>query len=139
MSRPPKPATARPSACSICAGRVTSQRAKLSAPPQRACKATPASSSMSAASTCAPSSMKRCAVASPIPEQAPVMNATFFASRWPISSPRGLIADMDRQLYADHALTLALHPSETEERLLVRLLAFALQVPHDANRGALVF
>jgi uncharacterized protein YaeQ len=49
------------------------------------------------------------------------------------------IADMDRQLYADHALTLALHPSETEERLLVRLLAFALQVPHDANRGALVF
>ena len=41
------------------------------------------------------------------------------------------IADMDRQLYADHALTLALHPSETEERLLVRLLAFALNVPHD--------
>ncbi len=49
------------------------------------------------------------------------------------------IADMDRQLYADHALTLALHPSETEERLLVRLLAFALQVPHDDHRGALVF
>ncbi len=49
------------------------------------------------------------------------------------------IADMDRQLYADHALTLALHPSETEERLLVRLLAFALQVPHDDHRGALQF
>ena len=43
------------------------------------------------------------------------------------------IADMDRQLYADHALTLALHPSETEERLLVRLLAFALNVPHDTT------
>jgi uncharacterized protein YaeQ len=43
------------------------------------------------------------------------------------------IADMDRQLYAEHALTLALHPSETEERLLVRLLAFALQVPHDTD------
>jgi uncharacterized protein YaeQ len=49
------------------------------------------------------------------------------------------IADMDRQLYADHALTLALHPSETEERLLVRLLAFALNMPHDTERGALVF
>ncbi|HYN61598.1 MAG TPA: YaeQ family protein [Rubrivivax sp.] len=49
------------------------------------------------------------------------------------------IADMDRQLYADHALTLALHPSETEERLLVRLLAFALNVPHDTHRGALLF
>jgi uncharacterized protein YaeQ len=49
------------------------------------------------------------------------------------------IADMDRQLYAEHALTLALHPSETEERLLVRLLAFALQVPHDTQHGALVF
>ena len=49
------------------------------------------------------------------------------------------IADLDRQLYADHALTLALHPSETEERLLVRLLAFALNVPHDTDRGALQF
>lgn len=36
------------------------------------------------------------------------------------------IANMDRYYYADHALTLALHPSETEERLMVRLLAFAL-------------
>lgn len=49
------------------------------------------------------------------------------------------IADMDRALYADHALTLALHPSETEERLLVRLLAFALCVPQDTDRGALQF
>lgn len=49
------------------------------------------------------------------------------------------IADMDRPLYADHALTLALHPSETEERLLVRLLAFALRVPADTDRGALQF
>ena len=49
------------------------------------------------------------------------------------------IADMDRGLYADHALTLALHPSETEERLMVRLLAFALQVPADDHGGALQF
>lgn len=49
------------------------------------------------------------------------------------------IADMDRPLYADHALTLALHPSETEERLMVRLLAFALNVPPDDHQGALQF
>lgn len=36
------------------------------------------------------------------------------------------IADLDRGHYADYALTLARHPSETEERLMVRLLAFAL-------------
>ena len=35
------------------------------------------------------------------------------------------IADMDRHYYADHALTLARHPSETDERMMVRLLAFA--------------
>jgi uncharacterized protein YaeQ len=34
------------------------------------------------------------------------------------------IADMDRHYYQDHTLTLARHPSETEERLMVRLLAF---------------
>ncbi len=36
------------------------------------------------------------------------------------------ISDMDRYYYADHALTLARHPSETDERMMVRLLAFAL-------------
>lgn len=36
------------------------------------------------------------------------------------------ISDMDRHYYAAHALTLAQHPSETAERLMVRLLAFAL-------------
>jgi uncharacterized protein YaeQ len=36
------------------------------------------------------------------------------------------IADMDRGYYADHPLTLARHPSETDERMMVRLLAFAL-------------
>jgi uncharacterized protein YaeQ len=49
------------------------------------------------------------------------------------------IADMDRSLYATHALTLARHPSETDERLMVRVLAFALQVPADDHDGALVF
>ncbi len=36
------------------------------------------------------------------------------------------VADMDRHYYADHSLTIARHPSETEERMMVRLLAFAL-------------
>ena len=49
------------------------------------------------------------------------------------------ISDMDRQVYGEHMLTLALHPSETEERLLIRLLAFALQVPADTDAGALQF
>ena len=37
------------------------------------------------------------------------------------------IADMDRHYYQNHLLTLARHPSETDERMMVRLLAFALQ------------
>jgi uncharacterized protein YaeQ len=49
------------------------------------------------------------------------------------------LADMDRQVYGEHALTLALHPSETEERLMVRVLAFALQVPADELHGTLQF
>lgn len=36
------------------------------------------------------------------------------------------IADMDRGYYADHELSLARHPSETEERMMVRLVAFTL-------------
>lgn len=36
------------------------------------------------------------------------------------------IADMDRHYYADHHLTIAQHPSETDERMMIRLLAFAL-------------
>ncbi len=36
------------------------------------------------------------------------------------------IADMDRNHYRDYALTIARHPSETDRRMMVRLLAFAL-------------
>ena len=36
------------------------------------------------------------------------------------------IADMDRHYYGDHSLTIARHPSENDERMMVRLLAFAL-------------
>jgi uncharacterized protein YaeQ len=37
------------------------------------------------------------------------------------------LADIDHGHYADHALTLARHPSETDERMMVRLVALALQ------------
>ena len=37
------------------------------------------------------------------------------------------IADIDHGYYADHALTLARHPSETDERMMIRLAALALQ------------
>jgi len=36
------------------------------------------------------------------------------------------VSDMDRNYYAEHALTVARHPSETDERMMVRILAFAL-------------
>ena len=42
------------------------------------------------------------------------------------------IADIDHGYYADHALTLARHPSETDERMMVRLVALALQA-HELN------
>ncbi|MEP6668624.1 MAG: YaeQ family protein [Chthoniobacter sp.] len=49
------------------------------------------------------------------------------------------VADMDRQVYSDHELTMARHPSETDERMLIRLLAFALNAPVDNDHGALEF
>ncbi|CDY76671.1 YaeQ protein [Caballeronia glathei] len=36
------------------------------------------------------------------------------------------IADMDRHYYGDHSLTIARHPSETDERMMVRVAAFAM-------------
>ncbi|ADJ62501.1 MULTISPECIES: YaeQ family protein [Herbaspirillum] len=36
------------------------------------------------------------------------------------------ISDMDRHYYQQHALTIARHPSETDERMMIRVLAFAL-------------
>ncbi len=41
------------------------------------------------------------------------------------------VSDTDRHYYASHALTLARHPSETDERMMMRLLAFALHA-HEA-------
>ncbi|SFK67170.1 YaeQ family protein [Lysobacter sp. cf310] len=45
------------------------------------------------------------------------------------------ISDMDRHYYAAHALTLAQHPSETQQRLMVRMLAFALNAHERLEFG----
>ncbi|KIQ96465.1 MULTISPECIES: YaeQ family protein [Lysobacter] len=45
------------------------------------------------------------------------------------------ISDMDRHYYATHTLTLAQHPSETDARLMVRLLAFALYADERLEFG----
>ena len=37
------------------------------------------------------------------------------------------ISDADRNYYASHSLTLAKHPSETDERMMARVIAFSLQ------------
>lgn len=43
------------------------------------------------------------------------------------------ISDMNRHYYATHSLTVAQHPSETEDRLMIRIVAFAL---HASERLA---
>jgi uncharacterized protein YaeQ len=55
-------------------------------------------------------------------------NATIFKATVQIS-------DMDRQYYQDHTLTLARHPSETDERMMVRLLAFVLHADEALSFG----
>ena len=47
------------------------------------------------------------------------------------------IADMDRNVYGEHNLTIARHPSENDERMMIRILAFALNVPADDLGGKL--
>lgn len=49
------------------------------------------------------------------------------------------VADMDRGYYGTHALTLAQHPSENDERLMVRLLAYALHAVADDDPAPLAF
>ena len=45
------------------------------------------------------------------------------------------VADIDRGYYRDHALTIARHPSETDERMMIRLLAFALHADETLEFG----
>jgi uncharacterized protein YaeQ len=46
------------------------------------------------------------------------------------------VSDMDRHYYQTHHLTLARHPSETDSRLMLRLLAFALFADENLTYGA---
>src|SRR5712691_10845900 len=65
-----------------------------------------------------------CGGAAPTVVSAMALNATIFKANLQI-------ADIDRNYYADRAVTIARHPSETDERMMVRLLAFARHA-HDA-------
>jgi uncharacterized protein YaeQ len=46
------------------------------------------------------------------------------------------IADTERDYYSDHQLTLACHPSETTERMMMRILAFALNADEQLAPAA---
>lgn len=46
------------------------------------------------------------------------------------------IADIDRNYYQDHSLTIARHPSETDERMMVRVLAFVLYAHEQLSFGS---
>jgi uncharacterized protein YaeQ len=61
------------------------------------------------------------------------LNIPIFTIQGPIMAQKATIykvelsvSDMDRHYYETHNLTVAKHPSETDERLMVRILAFAL-------------
>ena len=56
------------------------------------------------------------------------LNATIFKAAVQIS-------DMDRGYYNEHTLTIARHPSETDERMMVRLLAFCLHANESLAFG----
>jgi uncharacterized protein YaeQ len=45
------------------------------------------------------------------------------------------VSDLDRNHFARHSLTLARHPSETDERMMVRMLAFALNADEALEFG----
>lgn len=47
------------------------------------------------------------------------------------------ISDMDHHVYGEHQLTVAQHPSETAERMMMRVLAYALWRPADDLNGRL--
>lgn len=45
------------------------------------------------------------------------------------------VSDIDRNYYGEHQLTLARHPSETDERMMMRVLAFALNAHEHLQFG----
>lgn len=49
------------------------------------------------------------------------------------------LSDLDRQVYRSASAVIAQHPSENAERLMVRLLAYALNLPDEKENGPLEF
>ena len=47
------------------------------------------------------------------------------------------LADMDRNVYVDTNITIARHPSEADERMMIRVLALALGWPADTSEGTI--
>ena len=47
------------------------------------------------------------------------------------------LADMDRHVYTDISVTIARHPSENDERMMIRVLALVLGWPQDTSEGTL--
>ena len=45
------------------------------------------------------------------------------------------VSDLDRGHFATHSLTVARHPSETDQRMMVRLLAFAMNADEALEFG----
>jgi len=45
------------------------------------------------------------------------------------------VVDMDRHYYNQHKITIAKHPSETDERMMVRILAFAMFAEDNLTFG----
>lgn len=69
------------------------------------------------------------------PRPGPVAPGRAIAAKATILKAELQVTDLDRHYYASHALTLAQHPSETDTRLLVRLLAFALHADERLEFG----
>jgi uncharacterized protein YaeQ len=62
----------------------------------------------------------------PLPARSSRATLSFMALKSTIFKANVQLADIDHGYYADHALTLARHPSETDERMMVRLAALSL-------------
>jgi uncharacterized protein YaeQ len=60
------------------------------------------------------------------PHQGHICENPSMATKATIFKAELQVSDMDRNHYQGHSLTIARHPSETDERMMVRILAFAL-------------
>jgi uncharacterized protein YaeQ len=66
---------------------------------------------------------------------APNLSRIIMALKYTIFKADLQISDMDRHYYENHALTIARHPSETDERMMMRVLAFAIHAHEYLSFG----